>query len=241
MRKPLFLTLLVAGAVLFAGCSKSLKPEQMVGRWVEDKEDRRYEFTPNQLYSVVENGTFVQVGSWTLSNDGKLSLRSLTDKSSATWTIENLGEEQFSVPLDEARFRSFQKIPLQDTIFDQRLVGLWRTEGEPPQILEFTEQATLNGMFQRLDKPGGSLFPLGFQTTVSTAGTSAFFMDGYIGDKRVKKGVLPHPYEIEGARLLWGPNLKRPPTVYRKITPHDIADLAQPTTGPPKLSPTPAL
>ena len=231
MAKILGVLMMLVAMLTLGGCSSPPTPKQLIGRWVEDKEDRRYEFTPN-LYSLVENGSFVDAGTWTLDEKGVLRLRSLTRPHTEEWKLTGLSEDGFRVDLSEARFRSFNRVPLDGTIFDKRLVGLWRTEGKQPEIVEFTEQGTLAGIFQRLDHRGGTLFPIGVQANVSTAGSARFYLEGYIGNKRAGKGIQTHPFSIEGNRLLWGVGLKRPPRVYRKITIDDIAGLPQPTATP---------
>ena len=229
MAKILSVLMIVMAVLTLGGCSSPPSPKQLIGRWVEDKEDRRYEFTPN-LYSLVENGSFVDVGTWTLDEQGVLRLRSLTRPHNERWQLSGLSENGFRVDLSEARFRSFSRVPLDDTIFDKRLVGLWRTEGKRPEIVEFTEHGTLAGVFQRLDRRGGTLFPIGIQATVTRENSGRFNLDGYIGNKRT--GIQAHPFSIERNRLLWGVGLKRPALVYRKITIQDIADLPQPTATP---------
>jgi hypothetical protein len=212
-------------AIAIFGCGGGeLTDQQFVGRWVEDKEDRRIEFTPNKLFSVVENGTFVKVGIWSVQGH-QMSLTGLFDGVAETWKPK-MSTDSFTIDLTEARFRQFDKVPATESIFDKRLVGLWRTDDQYPQIVEFTEHATLVGVFWRLDKVGGTPYPIGVQANISTAGDSKFFMDGFLGDRRMKKGVLPHPYSFEGGRLVWSAGRKNPPKVYRKVTPADIADPA---------------
>lgn len=224
----------IALVFLLLGCDSRLEPQQIVGRWAEDKESRRYEFTPHRLYSVVENGKFVQSGTWELK-EKTLSLRSLTSTAQESWLIESHNEKSFTVPSGEARFRRFDRVPNNPETFDPRLVGLWRTDGQNPQIVEFTERSTLVGVFWRLDKVGGTPFPVGVQANISRAGSDKFFMDGFLGNARMKKGVLPHPYAFEGDRLHWGVGLKRPATVYRRVTHQDVVELPQPTATPPSF------
>lgn len=228
--------LIIVLALLGCGCGGGLTEEQFVGRWVEDKEERRFEFTKNRLFSVVENGTFVKIGTWSVQGD-QLVLDYLFEGEDETWKPD-LSDNRFTIDLGEARFRAFERVPSTETIFDKRLVGLWRTDDKTPQIVEFTEHATLVGVFWRIAEVGGEPFPIGVQANVSKGGDSKFFLDGYLGDRRMNKGVIPHPFKIENGRLVWGAGRKHPPKVYRKVTPADINEPGMTALFAGKKTPT---
>ncbi len=206
-----------------SGCGRVPLDQALIGTWSEDQVDRRVEFTPNRLYAVVTNGEPVDVGVWSVKGN-EVSLESLIAKARTTWKC-SFDDGELIIDGGKAFKRRFEKARRSSAndLFDKRLDGLWRSDDREPEVVEFTPAGTFVGMFQRLDEKK-SLNRLGCWGRVSRESSSAFFLVGTMGSATMA-GSLPHKFALEGNKLLWGGGRKRPPKVYRKVTPTDIQQM----------------
>lgn len=233
--------LIVFCLTLFSCSEPKLTETTILGRWVEQAENLKIEFTANHLYAKRKPNTPVEVGLWSIK-DEELLMRSLTGPEVTAWR-PRMEDDGFIIDKTKAQFRTFKKLKLPGTPVDPKMVGLWRSYGDHPQFVEFTEQGTFVGVFCRLDKPGGQVYNVGCLADVLTAGRSKFYLQGYMGAKRMIKGVNPHPYRIEGEKLIWGRKHKTKKKVtYRRISSFDLEEMAAKGTpgSTPSGSPSPA-
>lgn len=204
------------------GCGRPSLEQEIVGRWLENQDNRIVEFTSNGLYGIHANGSPVEVGSWKVVGK-ELHFQALTESKLDTWTIE-MKRDSFTVDVNKALFRKFDRAVSQGQIFDQRLQGVWRNErSEKPEIVEFTPQGTFVGVFRRLNDKKENI-AVGCLGEVARASSNEFFLDGELGDRRMAR-VIQHQFAIEGGKLHWGKGRRRKPEVYRPISRADVENL----------------
>ncbi len=228
--RKLFVLLLSAYCVV--GCSKPTLEQALVGRWLENRDNRIVEFTQNGLYAVRVDGDHVEAGVWSVS-DKELQMRGLTQHKQETWTVKMSGDS-FTVDINDALFRKFDRVVKRQPIFDKRLEGVWRSDrGAHPEIVEFTPEGTVVGIFRRINQKKEN-FAIGCLGEVQRSGAGEFFLDGQMGHQKLSRKIQHH-FTIDNEKLNWSRGRLRKPEVFRSI---DRADV-QALQGPP-AAPTPA-
>ena len=196
------LAIILLTVLLLCGCRSAPGREHLVGRWLEVGERNYLDLGDKNLYAFYTLEQPVEVGSWKLEGDRLRLTPSLQQEaeSAKTWQISFTDDQTFRYQLNEARYREFKK-SRGERVVDERLLGLWTTDGENPDTLEFTPHGTLIGLVWRRDNEG-ELFKRGLSAKVSTAGTDKFYIEGQLGTGQLTKSTA-QSYKFEDNRLVW--------------------------------------
>ena len=228
------LLVLLLSACCVAGCGKVPLEQALVGRWLENRDNRVVEFTPNGLYAVRVDGDYVEVGVW-LVDDDELQMRGLTQHKQEVWNIK-MSRDSFTVDVNDALFRKFDRVTKREPLFEKRLEGVWRSDrGSHPEIVEFTPDGTVVGVFRRINQKKET-FPVGCLGEAQRAGVGEFFLDGQMGHQKLSRKIQHH-FTFDDGKLNWSRGRLRKPEVFRSIGRADVQSLQ----GPPAASaPVPA-
>lgn len=219
------LGLLVLSLAIWALLGVSVDDKLVIGRWVEEKTPHTWEFTEQHLYSMVGNGEQVESGVWKIEGDEIVlevfggPRRGQTER----WKPDVDSEDKFTLSRGNAFIRTFIRVKDDQKLFDERLLGLWQSEGPFPEVVGFSSRGVLIGWSWRLsDKSGsGEPFTIGTWGKVSKGISDVFHMEGFTGNMPVTAG-RSHSYHFDGGKLVWRKPRSRKDGVFRKVQLTDL-------------------
>jgi hypothetical protein len=225
-----------------SGCSGKSLQEKLTGRWAEEKTQRSVEFTEQQLYAIFANGEPVESGVWKADGD-EVVLEVFGGPKRGEirrWKPEFEGDEKFTLSQGKAFLRSFLKIKEGEKIFDERLVGLWQTDAEFPEVVAFSPRGVAVGWSWRVpDKEGkGEPFVVGTWAKVTRGSFDFFRLEGYVGTMNVTS-ARGHAFRIDGGKLAWRKPSRRKEDVFRKVSLSDLKPSTLSGTPPSKAPASP--
>ncbi len=156
------------------------------------------------------------------------------------WKPEFEGDEKFTLSQGKAFLRSFLKIKEGEKIFDERLVGLWQTDAEFPEVMAFSPRGVAVGWSWRMpDKEGkGEPFVVGTWAKVTRGSFDFFRLEGYVGTMNVTS-ARGHAFRIDGGKLAWRKPSRRKEDVFRKVSLSDLKPSTLSGTPPSKAPASP--
>ena len=219
------------------GCGRPPLDQAVVGRWLENRDNRLIEFTPNGLYAIRVDGDYVEVGLWSVKGKD-LEMKGLTQQKQETWRVQ-MAKDSFTVDVNDALYRKFDRVVKREPLFEKRLEGVWRSDrGEHPEIVEFTPDGTVVGLFRRINTKNEN-HPVGCLGEAQRASASDFFLDGQMGHQKLSRKIQHH-FTFEGGKLNWSRGRMRKPEVFRSISRADLSSLEAPAKAPtPAVTATP--